>query len=386
VDHPNAEIRNAAALREKQRTEIARVKGPREHACNLPPWTSRDSAWEAAPPPRPRHKRGRQTEVEIVERMLAGDRRALARLVSIIEKESDELAEVMRLVQPHTGNAYCLGVTGAPGSGKSTLVDKLALLLRSRDRSVGIIALDPTSPFSGGAILGDRIRMDRHALDPGVFIRSMATRGSLGGLARAVRDTIRLFDASGTDFCIVETVGVGQIELDIVDTADTVVVVSMPETGDFIQVMKAGILEIADILVVNKADLPGSEKLVIDLEQMAHNDRRHPWWNVPVVPTEAKSNVGLEHLLEKIEAHRAALQETGQLALRRQEQRAKEFMEILERRIRDRLMKGKNSKGRLGGIMRKVIESELNPHSAAMEILSDRSLIEGWLFGTNEDP
>lgn len=323
--------------------------------------------------------------MDIVNRMLAGDRRALSRLVSVIEKESDEVAEVMQRVQPHTGKAYCLGVTGPPGSGKSTLVDKLALLLRSRDMSVGIIALDPTSPFSGGAILGDRIRMDRHALDQGVFIRSMATRGSLGGLARAVRDTVRLFDASGKDFCIIETVGVGQIELDIVDTADTVVVVSMPETGDSIQVMKAGILEIADILVVNKADLPGAQRLANDLEAMARDNQRYPWWGVPVVPTVAKLNEGLERLMEQVEQHREALQETGQLSVRRQEQRAKELMEIVERLIRDRLMKAKKAGGRLGEIIQEVAEAKLNPHAAAMEILNDRSLFQGWLFGTNEN-
>jgi LAO/AO transport system kinase len=324
--------------------------------------------------------------MDIVDRMLSGDRRALSRLVTMIERESDEVAEVMQLVQPHTGNAYCLGVTGPPGSGKSTLVDKLALLLRSRDLSVGIIALDPTSPFSGGAILGDRIRMDRHALDRGVFIRSMATRGSLGGLARAVKDTVRLFDASGKDFCIIETVGVGQIELDIVDTADTVVVVSMPETGDSIQVMKAGILEIADILVVNKADLPGAERLVIDLEGMARDNPRYPWWTVPVAPTVAKKNEGLEGLMEKVEQHRRALEETGHLSVRRQEQRAKEFTEILERHIRDRLTKGRHSNGRLGEIIQEVVEAKRNPHSAAMEILNDRSLVQGWLFGTEEKP
>jgi LAO/AO transport system kinase len=214
----------------------------------------------------------------------------------------------------------------------------------------------------------------------------MATRGSLGGLARAVKDTARLLDASGKDFCIIETVGVGQIELDIVDTADTIIVVSMPETGDGIQTMKAGILEVADILVVNKADLPGSDRHIIDLEEMARDNQRYPWWLVPVVPTEANRGVGLERLLEKIEEHKAALQKTGQFSIRRREHRAKELMEIIERHIRDRLMKGRKENGRLSEIIQKVVEAELNPYSAAAEILNNSSLIQGWLFGMNEKP
>jgi len=315
--------------------------------------------------------------------MLDGERSALARLLTLVEERSSEAGQVMRLIQAHAGRAYTIGVTGPPGSGKSTLVDKLTLLIRGQGLTVGIVALDPSSPFSGGAILGDRIRMQSHTLDPGVFIRSLATRGSSGGLARATRDTVRLLDASGRDFCIVETVGVGQVELDIVDIADTVVVVSMPETGDSIQAMKAGILEIADILVINKADLSGAERLAACLEEMARENQRDPWWQVPVLMSRASMNVGIDALFGKIADHRRALEASGEFLARRRRRRAKELLEIIETKLKDRLRERATQNGRLSSVFRKVMDAEIDPHSAAVEILNDGSLLRQWLLDAN---
>ncbi|MBC7104679.1 MAG: methylmalonyl Co-A mutase-associated GTPase MeaB, partial [Firmicutes bacterium] len=196
----------------------------------------------------------------------AGEQRALARVISLVENEAPEKDELLRRLYPRTGGAYVVGLTGAPGSGKSSLVDRLTGLLRRTGRTVGIVAVDPTSPFTGGALLGDRIRMQEHACDDGVFIRSMGTRGSLGGLARTTKDVIRVLDAFGFDYVLVETVGVGQAELDIMHVADTTVVVLTPATGDSIQTIKAGIMEIADVFAVNKADLPGARKLAVEVE------------------------------------------------------------------------------------------------------------------------
>ena len=323
--------------------------------------------------------------LRLARRMLDGERSALARVLTLVEEQAPAAAHVMRFIQGHVGRAYTIGVTGPPGSGKSTLVDKLTLLIRRQGLTVGIVALDPSSPFSGGAILGDRIRMQSHTLDPGVFIRSLATRGSSGGLARATRDTVRLLDASGKDFCIVETVGVGQVELDIVDMADTVLVVSMPETGDSIQAMKAGILEIADILVVNKADLSGAERLSAYLEEMTRENQRHPWWQVPVVMTQASRNIGVDALLSKVADHRRALEASGEFLARRRQRRAKELLEIVETKLKDRLRERATRNGRLSAVFRKVMDAEIDPHSAAVEILNESSLIRQWLLDENEN-
>jgi LAO/AO transport system kinase len=206
--------------------------------------------------------------MELVDKMLAGDERALSRLITLVEKDTPEAPEIMRQICHRTGRAYWIGVTGPPGSGKSTLVDRLTAVLRRCGLTIGIIAVDPTSPFSGGAVLGDRIRMQQHYLDSDVFIRSMATRGSLGGLPRTARRVAKLMDAFGKDILILETVGVGQTELDIIESSDTTVVVLYPGGGDAIQTMKAGLMEIADIFVVNKADRPGADQVVAEIESM----------------------------------------------------------------------------------------------------------------------
>ena len=219
---------------------------------------------------------------DLAARLAAGEVRALARAIRMVEDRDPEIATVLQEVRGRTGNAHVVGVTGPPGSGKSTLCDQLIARWRAEGHRVGVIAVDPSSPFSGGAILGDRVRMQRHATDSGVFIRSMAARGHLGGLAAAAREAIRLLDASGRDRCLVETVGVGQSELEVMQTADTVLVVTTPASGDAVQIIKAGILEIADIFVVNKADLPGAAKVYRELKDLVRQTKAHAEWPPPV--------------------------------------------------------------------------------------------------------
>jgi len=243
-----------------------------------------------------------QTITKLVTSMLAGEENSLARLISVAENDSPELPEIIEMLRPHLGKAYCVGVTGPPGVGKSTLIDKLTTVSRNKGLRVGIIAVDPTSPISGGAVLGDRIRISQHYLDQGVFIRSMATRGSQGGLSKAVAPTASLLDAFGKDIIIIETTGVGQTDLAIKEIADIVVLVLVPGFGDAIQLMKAGLIEIADIIVVNKADLEGTERLITELKATLITDR---WgFEQSIVATQAINGMGVEELYQAIEKRR----------------------------------------------------------------------------------
>jgi LAO/AO transport system kinase len=262
------------------------------------------------------------------ERVLTGEPRAMARAISLVEDEAPQGAELIRRIFPHTGRAYLIGITGAPGAGKSTLVDRLILELRRRGRTVGVVAVDPTSPFSGGAILGDRVRMQAHAGDGGVFIRSMATRGHLGGLARATGEAALVLDAAGLDVVLIETVGVGQDEVDIVRTADVSVVTLVPGTGDEVQALKAGIMEIADIFVVNKADRDGADRTVASIKALQSLEMfGEGRWRPPIVKTEATSGNGIPELADEIErfrTHTAAVQ--GERRRARAEWRVRELL------------------------------------------------------------
>lgn len=316
--------------------------------------------------------------MELVESMLAGNQRALSRLITKAEQEAHELPEIMKAVYPYLGKALSVGITGPPGAGKSTLVDKLTSVIRSYLLSVGIIAVDPTSPFTGGAVLGDRIRMQQHYLDPQVFIRSMASRGSRGGLPYTARNVIKLLDAYGKDTILVETVGVGQTELDIMAAVDTTVVTLVPEAGDTIQTMKAGLMEIADIFVVNKADRPGSDKLMVELEAMLHLNPSKEDWNRPVLATQALNDTGIMELYQAIISHQEYLKSSGNFTRKRQEQRREEFIRTVEQRLRKRLSRLMKRNERLMTLWEEVEAGDVDPYSA-LDLMEQEAISRGWL-------
>lgn len=317
--------------------------------------------------------------MELVDRMLAGAQQSLSRLITLVERDAPEVSAIMREISPRLGQAYIIGITGPPGGGKSTLADGLTRIARNKGLSVGIIAIDPTSPFTGGAVLGDRVRMQQHFLDSEVFIRSMATRGSHGGLSQTARGVIKLLDAFGKDLIMVETIGVGQTELDIVDAVDTTIVVLVPEAGDTIQTMKAGLMEIGDIFVVNKADREGAIRLLAELEAGLLLSAKESQWRAPVLATQAVNDIGVAELYHEIERHREYLEATGQLSQRRRQQRKEELLHIIEQRIRGQLLHLVERDGLLMGALEKVERGELDPYSAAAEILSSKAFISSWL-------
>ncbi len=305
---------------------------------------------------------------QLVEDLLAGNRRAAARLISQVENDDPQKRELLKEIFPHTGRAYVIGVTGAPGSGKSSLVDCLLQQMRSESLKVGVIGVDPTSPFSGGAILGDRIRMQEHALDQDVFIRSMGTRGSLGGLARATREAIQVLDAFGKDIILVETVGVGQSEIDIVKTADSTMVVLTPAGGDSVQTIKAGIMEIADLFVVNKADLPGAERTTTEINLMLDmkEDNR---WRPPVLCTVSVRGEGIETVWESLKEHRCFLEDSGRLMKIRRERVRRELTEQVEYLVKSRIWDRVKEQIEFDSLVEKIVLRRRDPYSAAYELL-----------------
>ena len=310
---------------------------------------------------------------QLVEALRAGDRAALARALSLVEQGGQGARDVGRLAYPHGGHAYTLGLTGAPGAGKSTLTSALIGHVRAQDERVAVLAIDPSSPFTGGAILGDRVRMQDHALDDGVFIRSMATRGHLGGLALATPQAIRVLDAAGAPWVLLETVGVGQVEVEVVGTADTTVVVVNPGWGDAVQANKAGLMEIADVFVINKADRPGVNDTRRDLETMLEmSELRSEDWRPPIVSTVAARAEGVNELWDAVAAHRAHLEGSGGLAQRRSKRVLDELRTIVARTLEHRAYELTTTE-RFDELHRSVLARALDPYEAADEILSGLS-------------
>jgi LAO/AO transport system kinase len=306
---------------------------------------------------------------ELLDEVLAGHAQAAARLISLVEDGDPEGYALLRRLHSRTGRAYVVGVTGPPGAGKSTLVDGLTRLLRARGQTVAVVAVDPTSPFTGGALLGDRIRMQDHATDPGVFIRSMATRGSLGGLAPATADVVRVLDAMGFDTIFVETVGTGQAEVDVIGAADTVVIVLVPGLGDTVQTMKAGIMEIGEVFVVNKADQGDADRTITEVKMMLALHPRQSLWQPPVLRAVASGGEGLDEIRAAIAAHRAAQEAAGALEERRRRRRRDEILRRVELGVKERALEAARRSGRLDELTAQVTAGALDPHSAAEEIL-----------------
>jgi len=336
----------------------------------------------------------REGEKDLVERLLDGDQRALARVISKIEDRSSGYRELVSRLHRHTGNADIIGLTGAPGSGKSTLVDKMAEIYRERGETVGVIAIDPSSPFTGGAVLGDRIRMASNVGDMDVFFRSMSARGTLGGLSTSTTDAVRALDAFGKDRIIIETVGAGQNEVDIVRTADTVAVLVPPGSGDAIQTLKAGILEIADVFVVNKADREGADRTVKELREMVgdmptapagHHGADEPFsdaegnseeiedaddeWTPPVVETVAKTGEGVEEFLEDVDRHRSWLVESGEIEKQARERYAAEIRTLLRQDTAEIVQDEIDARGGIDEYAERVLRKETDPYAVVAEIL-----------------
>jgi LAO/AO transport system kinase len=306
---------------------------------------------------------------DLLERLKEGDKRAVARLISWVEDgDRDQLREAAEALNPAAGRAQVIGLTGSPGVGKSTLAAALVAAYRAKELTVGVLAVDPSSPFTGGALLGDRIRMQAHALDDGVYIRSMASRGHLGGLAWATPQAVRVLDAAGCEVVLVETVGVGQAEVEVAGLADTTLVALAPGFGDAVQVAKAGILEVADVFVVNKADRDGARAVARDLRQMLHLGEARPW-QVPVVLTVAERGEGVDQLVDAIAAHRAQLESSGELDLRRRARAAREIEEVALADLRTEL--GTLAHGEaLDTLAEQVAAGKLGPYSAADQLLA----------------
>jgi LAO/AO transport system kinase len=314
----------------------------------------------------------KSTQDSLAERVIAGDKRALARAISLVENRDAEGDRLVAELFPRTGRARIVGVTGPPGVGKSTLIGSLTAELRKADRDVGVLSIDPSSPFTQGAMLGDRIRLADHFLDPGVFIRSMATRGSLGGLAEAALQAALLMDASGKDDVLLETVGVGQGEVDVVDHADTIVLALMPGSGDSIQALKAGVMEIPDVIVVNKSEHPLADTMVREVRTVLSLGPQSTW-KVPVVRTEAVKGHGIAELLERIDAHRRHIEDTGSLAERRARNLRAEVLGLAAVRLRRQLEERAGSDPEWEGLLESVVRRQTDPATAARKLLDQAS-------------
>ena len=322
---------------------------------------------------------------DLVARLLAGDANALPRVISLVERGDAAVPDIMERVKASLGRAHRVGVTGPPGAGKSTLVEALTAHYRRQDRRVAVLGVDPSSPFSGGAILGDRVRMRDHYLDPGVFIRSMATRGASGGLSAVAPRALRLLDAAGADVVLLETAGVGQTELDVMDAVDTVVVVVVPEAGDAIQTMKAGLLEIADIFVVNKADRSGAKRMAADLELNVHlGTQDAEWWQTPVLLAQAFRGVGIGEVADAITGHLRAAHDSGRLEAARRDQRSRELVRSVRQEVHARIRRAADGDGPIGALLRDVQRGDVDPDAAAAMLLDDQGFLREWL-ATSQD-
>ncbi len=313
---------------------------------------------------------------ELAKKVLAGDVRSVARVIRNIDDGIPSVKDVLIDLYPHTGRAYVIGITGAPGVGKSTLVDQMIAHLRKKNKTVGVLAVDPTSPFSGGAILGDRIRMQRHSLDEGVYIRSMATRGHFGGLTQSTRTAIDVLDAMGKDYILVETVGVGQDEVDIVKNAHTTVIVVIPGMGDDIQAIKAGILEVGDIFVINKSDREGSDKTLSDLRLMISMDQKkhdEGGWKPEIIKAQAIFDKGIDDLLVEIDKHRDFIIKTkGNLHSRRQPEKVREeLIEMIKIQIMTQIMDKLTRTGKFEKAVDLIVKGKIDPYTACENLFSD---------------
>jgi LAO/AO transport system kinase len=308
---------------------------------------------------------------ELVNGVLNGKRRELARLISLIEDEDTVATEALIQLYKHTGKAHIIGVTGPPGSGKSSLVTKLTAEFRKRENTIGIVCVDPSSPFTGGALLGDRIRMQEHSLDKDVYVRSMGTRGHLGGLSRATSDAVRAIDAFGKDIIFVETVGTGQSEVEVIDIAHTVIVTDVPGSGDDIQTIKAGIMEIADIFVVNKMDLPGADKKVTEINAMLDLDPREKEWRPPVLLTNSRSGEGIPELADTIIEHLQFLKESGQLEQKGLKRSRDELQELMSYKLTRELYQKLEGRPEYEVAIKKIASRKEDPYSVAERLIAE---------------
>lgn len=313
---------------------------------------------------------GAEMSTALVKQVFKSDARSIARLISIVENDMPEAHKLMAQIYPKSGRAHIIGITGPPGVGKSTIVNKLTKVFRANTKTVGIIAVDPTSPYTGGALLGDRIRMQELCSDKGVFIRSMATRGCMGGLAKATKDVIKILDASGKDVILIETVGAGQSEVDIIKYAHTAVVIQMPGLGDDIQAIKAGVLEIGDIFVINKADRDGVERAIVELDTMLDLNPHKVDWKPPIIKMIARDNKGLDELYVAIGRHLNYLKTSGVFELKLKEQYALEFKEVLQQNLSNYIMTHLINQDKFDEFVERIIKRQIDPYSASNELLS----------------